>query len=195
MAEPFDSEIEIMFPRYDGGKAIGSQETADIICGNSGSPEVQSLDQNLPVTELQTLSGVVAGSLFAARMGAVLLAVFGSLALLLAAIGLYGVMSYTVSRRTREIGIRMALGAATGNVLRLVLKEGMSLVGSGVAVGLIVAAAVTRLLASFLYGVSPLDAATFIAIPMVLALVAFLASYLPARRAAKVDPMIALRYE
>ena len=157
--------------------------------------EVQSLDQNLPVTELQTLSGVVAGSLFAARMGAVLLAVFGSLALLLAAIGLYGVMSYTVSRRTREIGIRMALGAATGNVLRLVLKEGMSLVGGGVAVGLIVAAAVTRLLASFLYGVNPLDAVTFVAIPMVLALVAFLASYLPARRAAKVDPMIALRYE
>jgi macrolide transport system ATP-binding/permease protein len=157
--------------------------------------EVQSLDQNLPVTELQTLSGVVAGSLFAARMGAALLAVFGSLALLLAAIGLYGVMSYTVSRRTREIGIRMALGAATGNVLRLVLKEGMSLVGSGVAVGLIVAAAVTRLLASFLYGVSPLDAATFVAIPLLLALVAFLASYLPARRAAKVDPMIALRYE
>ncbi len=157
--------------------------------------EVQSLDQNLPVTELQTLSGVLAGSLFAARMGAVLLAVFGSLALLLAAIGLYGVMSYAVSRRTREIGIRMALGAASGNVLRLVLKEGMSLVGSGVAVGLIVAAAVTRLLASFLYGVSPLDAATFVAIPMVLALVAFLASYLPARRAAKVDPMIALRYE
>ena len=89
----------------------------------------------------------------------------------------------------------MALGAATGNVLRLVLREGMSLVGSGVAVGLIVAAAVTRLLASFLYGVSPLDAATFVAIPLVLGLVAFLASYLPARRAAKVDPMIALRYE
>jgi len=104
-------------------------------------------------------------------------------------------MSYAVSRRTREIGIRMALGAATGNVLRLVLKEGMSLVGSGVAVGLIVAAAVTRLLASFLYGVSPLDATTFVVIPLVLALAALLASYLPARRAAKVDPMIALRYE
>jgi predicted permease len=181
---------------HETGMALHVRTTGNPI-GLAGAVrhEVQSLDQNLPVTELQTLSGVVAGSLFAARMGAVLLAVFGSLALLLAAIGLYGVMSYTVSRRTREIGIRMALGAATGNVLRLVLKEGMSLVGSGVAVGLIVAAAVTRLLASFLYGVSPLDAATFVAIPMVLALVAFLASYLPARRAAKVDPMIALRYE
>lgn len=157
--------------------------------------EVQALDPNLAVTNLQSLSDVVAASLFAARMGAALLAVFGFLALLLAAIGLYGVMSYAVSRRTREIGIRMALGAGTGNVLRLVLKEGLMLVGGGVAAGLIVAAAATRLLASFLYGVSPLDAATFAAIPLVLALVALLASYLPARRAAKVDPMIALRYE
>jgi predicted permease len=157
--------------------------------------EVQTLDQNLPVTNLQPMRDVLGSSLFAARMGAVLLAIFGLLALLLAGVGLYGVMSYTVSRRTREIGIRMALGAQTGNVLRLVLKEGMALVGGGVAAGLIVAAAVTRLLASFLYGVSPLDATTFVAIPVVLALVALLASYLPARRAAKVDPMIALRYE
>jgi predicted permease len=157
--------------------------------------EVQALDQNLPVTNLQPMSAVLGSSLFAARMGAVLLAIFGLLALLLAAVGLYGVMSYTVARRTREIGIRMALGAQTGNVLRLVLKEGMVLVGGGVAAGLIAAAAVTRLLASFLYGVSPLDAATFAAIPLVLALAALLATYLPARRAAKVDPMIALRYE
>jgi predicted permease len=157
--------------------------------------EVQGLDQNLPVTNLQSLSEVIAGSLFAARMGATLLAVFGGLALLLAAVGLYGVMSYAVSRRTREIGIRMALGAGTGKVLRLVLKEGMTLVVGGVAAGLIVAAAVTRLLASFLYGVSPLDAVTFVAIPLVLALVSLLASYIPAHRATKVDPIVALRYE
>jgi putative ABC transport system permease protein len=157
--------------------------------------EVQALDPNLAVTNLQTLSSVVAASLFAARMGAVLLAVFGSLALVLAGIGLYGVMSYTVSRRTREIGIRMALGAGKRNVLRLVLKEALTIVGAGVATGLVVAAAATRLLASFLFGVSPLDAATFAAIPAVLAVVALLASYLPARRAAKVDPIIALRYE
>jgi predicted permease len=157
--------------------------------------EVQSLDQNLPVTNLQPLTEVLAGSLFAARMGAVLLAVFGLVALLLAAVGLYGLMSYGVSRRTREIGIRMALGAGTHSVLRLVLKEGLSLVGSGLVAGLIVAAAVTRLLASFLYGVSPLDATTFAAIPAVLLVVALLASYIPARRATKVDPMVALRYQ
>jgi putative ABC transport system permease protein len=156
---------------------------------------VQALDANLAVTNLKTLSGVVADSLFAARMGAVLLMVFGSLALVLAAIGLYGVMSYAVSRRTREIGIRMALGAGKGNVLRLVLKEGLTLVGGGVATGLIVAVAATRLLTSFLFGVSPLDTATFAAIPILLGLVALVASYLPARRAAKVDPIIALRYE
>jgi predicted permease len=156
--------------------------------------EVQSLDPNLAVN-LQSLKEVLVGSLFAARMGAVLLAIFGSLALLLAGIGLYGVMSYAVSRRTREIGIRMALGAQTGNVLRLVIKEGLMLVGGGVSAGLLVAFAVTRLLVSFLYGVSPLDWITFVAIPVVLGLVALLASYLPARRAARVDPIIALRCE
>lgn len=157
--------------------------------------EVQALDQNLAVTNLQPLSEVVAASLFAARMGAVLLAIFGLLALGLAGVGLYGVMSYAVSRRTREIGIRMALGAGKGNVLKLVLKDGLTLVGTGVALGVVVAAAATRVLTSFLYGVNPLDAATFALIPAVLAAVALLASYLPARRAAKVDPMIALRYE
>src|SRR6185369_8064180 len=155
--------------------------------------EVQSLEPNLAVTNIESMSDVLSASLFAARMGAVLLGIFGLLALLLAAVGLYGVMSYSVARRTREIGIRMALGAGRGNVLRLVLKEGMILVGGGLAAGLIVAAGMTRLLASFLYGVSPLDAITFVAIPITLALVALLANYLPARRATKVDPMEALR--
>ena len=157
--------------------------------------EVQALDQNLPVTNLQPITEVLAGSLFAARMGAVLLAVFGLVALLLAGVGLYGLMSYGVARRTREIGIRMALGAGTHSVLRLVLREGVSLVSCGLVAGLIVAAAVTRLLASFLYGVSPLDPTTFAAIPAVLLVVALLASYIPARRATKVDPMVALRYQ
>ncbi|HXG68899.1 MAG TPA: ABC transporter permease [Blastocatellia bacterium] len=157
--------------------------------------EVQALEKNLPLTDLQPLTALISSSLYPARMGAALLGVFGLLALTLAAAGLYGVLSYAVSRRTREIGIRMALGAQTGNVLRLVLKDGMTLVIVGIALGWTAAAFVTQLIASFLYGISPMDAATFAVIPMMLALVALLASYLPARRATKVDPMVALRYE
>ena len=104
-------------------------------------------------------------------------------------------MSFSVARRTREIGVRMALGAQQWNVLGLVLKEGMTLVSVGVVLGVLGAAAATRILASFLYDVSTLDAATFAAIPVLLALIALLACYIPARRATKVDPMVALRYE
>jgi putative ABC transport system permease protein len=156
---------------------------------------VQSLDRNLPVTDVRPLEELLASALFPARMGAVLITVVGGLALLLASVGLYGVMSYSVARRTREIGIRMALGAQTTNVLVLVLREGMMLVVAGLGIGLAVAFAVTRLLASFLYGISATDPVTFAAITIVLAGVALGASFIPARRAAKVDPMVALRYE
>jgi predicted permease len=157
--------------------------------------EVQALERNLPLTSARTMPELLAMSLFPARAGAILLGAFGLLALLLATVGLYGVMSYSVSRRTREIGIRMALGAGSGNVLRLVLREGMTLVAVGVLLGLVVAFAATRLLAGFLYGVSPTDPVAFAAIALLLSAVALVASLLPARRAAKVDPMIALRYE
>ena len=157
--------------------------------------EVQSLERNLPLGNPERMSERVANSLYAARMGAILLAVFGGLALLLASIGLYGVMSFAVSRRTREMGIRVALGARPGDVFRLVLRQGMMLVVVGLVLGLVVAAIVTRLLASFLYGVSTTDPFTFVAIPVLLMLVALLACYLPARRATKVEPLIALRYE
>ena len=157
--------------------------------------EVQSLEKNLPLGNPELMSERVANSLFAARMGAILLGVFGGLALLLASIGLYGVMSFVVSRRTREMGIRVALGARPGDVFRLVLRQGMSLVVVGLVVGLVVAFMVTRLLASFLYGVSTTDAVTFTAIPVLLMLVALLACYLPARKATKVEPLVALRYE
>ena len=157
--------------------------------------EVQAVEKNLPVTNLRPMTELLSNSLYSARMGAGLLGVFGLLALLLAAIGLYGVMAYSVTRRTREIGIRMALGAQRGDVLRLVLREGMTLVGVGIFLGLLGAFALTRLLASFLYGVSTTDPSTFIGIALFLAAVALLASFIPARRASKVDPMIALRYE
>jgi predicted permease len=157
--------------------------------------EVQSLERNLPLGNPELMSERVANSLYAARMGAILLAVFGGLALLLASIGLYGVMSFAVARRTRELGIRVALGAQPGDVFRLVLRQGMTLVIAGLVLGIAVAAAVTRLLASFLYGVSTMDALTFTAIPALLTFVALLACYLPARRATKVEPLVALRYE
>jgi predicted permease len=157
--------------------------------------EVQGLERNLPLGNPETMSVRVANSLYAARMGAILLVVFGGLALLLASIGLYGVMAFAVSRRTRELGIRVALGARPGDVFRLVLRQGMTLVVVGLVVGVGVAAMVTRLLTAFLYGVSTRDTFTFVAIPVLLTLVALLACYVPARRATKVDPLTALRYE
>lgn len=157
--------------------------------------ETQSLERNLPLAIPERMSDRVANSLYAARMGAILLALFGGLALLLASIGLYGVMAFAVSRRTRELGIRVALGARPRDVFSLVLRQGMTLVIAGLVLGLVVAAMVTRLLASFLYGVSTTDTFTFTAIPVLLTLVALLACYLPARRATKVDPLMALKYE
>jgi ABC-type antimicrobial peptide transport system permease subunit len=155
--------------------------------------EVQSLEPNLPLPELRTVAETVSGSLYAARMGARLLAAFGALALLLAAIGVYSVISYGVAQRTREIGVRMALGAGSSDVQGLVLRRGLRLVGLGVVVGLALAAVAGRFLESFLYGVRGHDPLTFVAVPVVLAAVAFLACLLPARRATKLDPLAALR--
>jgi predicted permease len=156
---------------------------------------VQALDRNVPVTNIRAMGELIGNSLYAARMGAALIGVFGLLALLLASVGLYGVMAYAVSQRTHEIGIRMALGAQRQDVLRLVLREGMTLVAIGSVLGLITAMAVSRLLVSFLYGISATDRVTFFATAVVLTVVAFIANFIPAHRATKVDPIIALRYE
>ena len=157
--------------------------------------EVQQLDPSLPVLNSQTLSERITNSLGGERSQATLLGSGGILALILAAIGLYGVMSYSVAQRTREIGIRMALGAGRGNVMGLVLKQGVTLVSAGVALGLAAAFGITRLLATLLFGVSAVDPITFAATSGLLIAVALVASYVPARRATKVDPIIALRYE
>jgi ABC-type antimicrobial peptide transport system permease subunit len=120
---------------------------------------------------------------------------FGSLALLLSCVGLYGLLSYETARRRREIGIRMALGAERADVLRMVISQGLKLAMIGVVIGIAGALALTRFLSSLLYGVKPTDPLTFIAVSLILIAVAMLACYIPARRAAKVDPMVALRYE
>jgi predicted permease len=157
--------------------------------------EFQQLDANLPVYSVKTMTEHMALPLFPARVAAMLLGSFGLLALILAAIGIFGVMSYAVSQRTREIGIRMALGANAGGILKLVVGHGLKLIVLGLGIGLASAVAGTRLMSSFLYGVSATDAVTFAVIALLLTGVALLACYLPARRATKVDPMAALRCE
>jgi putative ABC transport system permease protein len=154
-----------------------------------------SMEPRLPIVDLGPLTTLVASSLFPARMGARLLTAFATLALALAALGLYGVTSYGVSRRTREMGIRVALGAHPRHLIRLVVGEGLALVSAGVLLGWLGAALATRLVRSFLYRVSPTDPAVFAPIAFLLTLVMLIATYLPARRAARSDPLAALRYE
>ena len=138
---------------------------------------------------------IVRHSIASQRFNAGLFGAFAALAMILAAIGIYGVLAYSVNQRTREIGLRMALGAERSDVLRLILRQGMTLAAAGMALGLAGALALTRVLRSLLFGVSATDPFTFVGITLLLTAVAFLACYWPARRAARVDPMEALRYE
>jgi putative ABC transport system permease protein len=138
---------------------------------------------------------IVADSIAQPRLNMLLMSLFGALALLLAAVGIYGLLTYAMTQRRQEIGIRMALGAQVTDVLKLVLKQGMALVLIGEALGLVAALALARLMRSLLFGVTPTDAMTFITVFAVLTAIALLACYLPARRATKVDPLEALRYE
>jgi len=156
---------------------------------------VWQVDRDQPVSDVRTMSDILSASLARQRFSTLLLALFAAVALALAAVGVYGVMSYTVARRTHEIGIRMALGARQRDVLRLAVGQALRLVAAGVAVGLAGALLLTRVMASQLYGVSATDPVTLVTITLVLVCVALLASYVPARRAARVDPLIALRYE
>jgi predicted permease len=156
---------------------------------------VRSVAPAQPVYDFATMEQRVAGSLGARRFAVTVLGFFAAVALLMAALGLYGVISYSVTQRTQEIGVRMALGARETQVLALVIGHGMRLVGAGIAIGLIAALSLARLLQSELYQVSPLDPVTFALTATALLFVALLASYLPARRAARIDPIEALRYE
>ncbi len=156
---------------------------------------VQSIDKGLPLLHIKTLDQYVSESIADTRFESVLLAIFGALALTLTAIGIYGVISYTVVQQTREMGIRLALGAERGTIIAMILRSGLLLATMGIVPGLVAAFLLTQLIAALLYGVSPSDPSTFLSVSVVLVAVATLASYIPARRAAKVDPMVALRYE
>ena len=151
--------------------------------------EVRALDPTLPIYGERTLEDQVASAVFGERLGAMLLGIFGVIALLLAAIGVYGLVAHAVQQRTHEIGVRMALGADRQDVVRLVVGQGMSLVLIGVGLGLAGAVALTRTVASLLFGVSPTDATTFALVPIGLVAVALVACLLPARRATRIDPM------
>jgi len=156
---------------------------------------VHSIDPNLPLANVKTMEQLVDASVGQRKLAMILLGVFSAIALLLASIGIYGVMSYSVAQRTRELGIRMALGAARRSVLQLVVGQGMALAGAGVVIGLVAAFALTRLLTTQLYGVSATDPLTFVIVSALLVGVALLATLLPAMRATRVDPVVALRDE
>jgi putative ABC transport system permease protein len=156
---------------------------------------IHSLDPDLPMTEPSTLAMLRADSMAQPRFSMFLLASFAALALLLACVGMYGVISYSVMQRTREIGVRMALGAQRKTVFGMIIAQGAKLAGMGIVIGILAALGLTHLMASFLYGIQTTDLLTFLIVPLLLAAVAFFACYLPARRATHVDPIVALRYE
>jgi len=157
--------------------------------------EVALIDRNIPLQEPMAVSEYIDFNLLPQRIATSVAGVFGLTGLILSGLGIFGMVSYSVAQRTHEIGIRMALGAQGADVLRMVLRQGLRVTSLGVAIGLALAFVVTRLLSSLLYGVSATDPATFVGVSLLLAVVAMLASYIPARRATKVDPMVALRYE
>jgi predicted permease len=157
--------------------------------------EVQTLDRSVPISVVKTMSDHLTYALWAPNMAASFSLAFGVLAILLSAVGLYSVMAYVVSQRTREVGIRMALGADRRHVLKMITKQGMWLAGVGVVIGVLLSLALVRVLSAVLIGVSGYDVGIFVIVPVLLAVVAFIACYLPARRATRVDPLVALRYE
>jgi putative ABC transport system permease protein len=157
--------------------------------------EIHQVDPEQPISNVRTMGEVLGEETASRELGMTLLAIFAGLALLLATLGIYGVLAYFVVQHTQEIGVRMALGAQRSNILKLVLRKGMSLALLGVAIGLAGAFALTRLMTSLIFGVSPTDSLTYGGVAVLLTLVAFMACWIPARRATRVDPLVALSYE
>jgi putative ABC transport system permease protein len=156
---------------------------------------IHNVDRSLPVTEIGAVERAVAEPMAEQRMVMALMIAFAALALVLSTLGIYSVLSYSITQRTREIGLRVALGAHEGNVLRLVIGDGLRMAVIGITLGIAGALALTRLMTDLLYGVHPTDLVTFSGVTIVLAMVSLSACYVPARRAMKIDPIVALRYE
>jgi putative ABC transport system permease protein len=191
-----ESKGSFYLPSYSSSSTIVVRTAADPHALSSRIREqILAVDPNQPVYDVKTMDQRVAASMETQRFAVVLLGTFGTLALILAAIGLYGVLAFTVSQRTREIGIHLALGAQRLDVLAMVIRQGMLLVLIGAGLGVVGAYALTRLIQSLLFGVTATDPLTFVLVPLVLGVVGFIACYVPARRATKVDPLVALRYE
>ncbi len=190
------------FPTRSTRSTCGSRRMAWVVRTRANPHTVSAAVQEqlrqasgLPVSDVRTMDEVVSRSTSRQRFNMLLMTVFGSAALLLAAIGIYGLMAYSVQQRTQEIGIRLALGAEHGQVRNMVVFQGMRLALTGVVIGMAAALGLTRVIASFLFGVKAKDPLVFIAVPVLLSLVALLAVWLPARRATRIDPVKALRYE
>jgi putative ABC transport system permease protein len=197
----FDDEVrpETFLPhaqRSSGGMTVVIRtDSAPLELAATARAAVRDIDRDQPVFDIKTMDETLGNMMAQRRLNMILFAIFAALALVLASVGIYGIISHSVTQRTHELGVRMALGARAGDVLRLVLRQGMGLSLAGIAIGLVASILLTRVMSSFLYGVSATDPLTFVAIAVVLALVALVASYIPARRATKVDPIVALRYE
>jgi putative ABC transport system permease protein len=197
-SKPTKPEILVPFaqqPWFSGSLLVRSVHPDPLTVKSAAQQAIWSVRPETPESKAEPLTTTLAGHVAEPRLYALLLGVFGAIALTLAAVGIYSVIAYSVAQRTQEIGVRMALGAQTGAILKLVVGQGMKLVASGVALGLATSYALTRLMSNMLFGVSAVDQPTFIVITLLLTLVALLACWIPARRAAKVDPMIALRCE
>jgi putative ABC transport system permease protein len=190
------AEMYVSYRKYPWPfMSVVTRARGGVDLSNAIRTSIWRIDRDEPIPEVLTMELMVSRSLASRRLNMMLLGIFGALALVLAAIGIYGVISHSVSQRTHEIGLRMALGARTSDVIKLVLKHGMTPALAGVAAGLVGAFALTRLMRSLLFGVTPTDFLTFASVAVALLIVALLACYIPARRATKVDPLVALRYE
>ena len=180
---------------YSGMTLVLRAQGEPTAIANAARNVIRTLDPEQPVADVRPMESLIGTSVARARFNTLLLTIFAVVALLLASLGIYGVVAYSVAQRTREIGVRMALGARRMDVLRLVVRRGMTLALGGVAIGVAASFALTRLMETLLFNVSATDPLTFAGIPLLLIFVALLACLIPARRAAKVDPMVALRYE